>query len=315
MSRLQQSWKQSGWEHIFYDDAKAAKFLQEHFPPQVLEAYHAIQPGAFKADLFRYCVLLIQGGVYADMDVLLESNLEEAIAPDVGFMTPMDEPGIKVDHQACLWNGFMAVAPAHPFVAKTIELVVNNIRNRFTSVDYDDMLCPDPILSASHLWDILFTTGPCILGTATNVVLQRHPQTGFKTGEIDIWGTIPKHDSPLSSLTINNSDKKRQRKQAPLPQPFMVESNDPRLAIPGRSIILRQNKNDMGAHRFTLDERNLVVCSTDMPDYDDRPKKPHYAESGKQTSLYGTTQLYSDFQAANEEIRLVVVGSMNNYTL
>jgi hypothetical protein len=313
MSRLQQSWKQSGWRHVFYDDATAAEFLQEHFPPQVLEAYHAIQPGAFKADLFRYCVLLIQGGVYADMDVLLESNLEHAIAPDVGFMTPMDEPGIKVGQQACLWNGFMAVAPGHPFVAKTIELVVNNIRNRFTSVDYDDMLCPNPILSASHLWDILFTTGPCILGTAMNLVLQRHPQTGFTPGELDIWGT----STTLSKSSSKNKDKsvpKQRQKSASASPPVLVEPDDPRLAIPGRSIILRQNKNDMGAHRFTLVERNLVVCSTDMPDYDDRPKKPHYAESGKQTPLYGTTQLYSDFVSANEEIRVVVVGNPYNYT-
>lgn len=304
MSRLQQSWKQSGWTHKFYDDATAAVFLEENFPPQVLEAYHAIQPGAFKADLFRYCVLLIQGGVYADMDVLLETNLEEAIAPNVGFMTPMDEPGIKVGKQSCLWNGFMAVAPGHPFVAKTIELVVNNIRNRFTSVDYDDMLCPNPILSTAHLFDILFTTGPCILGTAMNLVLQRPAQTGFTPGEIDIWG-MGGDNGGADGLSGSSSD-------AP---PLRVEPKDPRLAIPGRSIILRQNKNDMGAHRFTLEERNIVVCSTDMPDYDDRPKKPHYAESGKQTALYGTAQLYSDFVSANEEIRVVVVGNSANYTL
>ena len=47
--------------------------------------------GAFKADLFRYCVLLIRGGVYADMDVLLQTNLDDAIANDIGFMTPIDE--------------------------------------------------------------------------------------------------------------------------------------------------------------------------------------------------------------------------------
>ncbi|CAB9500272.1 glycosyltransferase [Seminavis robusta] len=301
MSRLMSSWKHSGWQHNFYDDATAAKFLEKHFPSQVLEAYNAIQPGAFKADLFRYCVLLIQGGVYADMDVLLETNLELAIDPDVGFMTPIDEPGIRVKQQSCLWNGFMAVAPGHPFVAKTIEIVVNNIRNRFTSVDYDDMLCPGPILSTSHSFDILFTTGPCILGTAMNMILQRHPQTGFAPGELDIWG----------GSNANEEGQKKQQRQ----RPPMIEPNDPRLAIPGRSIILRQNKQDMGAHRFTLDEKNLIMCSTDMPEYDDRPKKPHYAESGKLTPLYGTTKLYSDTVAANEEIRVVVVGNANNFTL
>jgi mannosyltransferase OCH1-like enzyme len=161
MSRLIESFKQSGWEYTFYDDATAAEFLSQHFPPEVREAYDSILPGAFKADLFRYCVLLIKGGVYADMDVLLETNLNEAIASDVGFMTPIDEPGIHVGHRSCLWNGFLAVAPGHPFLARTIEIVVNNIRNRFTSVDYANMLCPNPVLSVLHSVDTLFTCGPC----------------------------------------------------------------------------------------------------------------------------------------------------------
>jgi hypothetical protein len=231
------------------------------------------------------------------MDTLLEVNLEEAIDPDVGFMTPIDEPGIRVKQQSCLWNGFMAVAPGHPFVAKTIEVVVNNIRNRFTSVDYDDMLCPGPILSTSHSFDLLFPTGPCILGTAINWVLQRHPQTGFAPGELDIWGGGTKENGQTQH------------------QQTLVDPNDPRLAIPGRSIILRQNKHDMGAHRFTLDEKNLIMVSTDMPEYDDRPKKPHYAESGKLTPLYGTSKLYSDTVAANEEIRVIVVADVGNFTL
>jgi len=39
MSRLIESWKQSGWEYRFYDDDAAADFLSTHFPPEVREAY------------------------------------------------------------------------------------------------------------------------------------------------------------------------------------------------------------------------------------------------------------------------------------
>ena len=77
MSRLIESWKRSGWEYRFYSDEAAAEYLSLHFPPEVREAYDSIIPGAFKADLFRYCALLIDGGVYADMDVLLETNLTQ----------------------------------------------------------------------------------------------------------------------------------------------------------------------------------------------------------------------------------------------
>ena len=84
------SWKNSGWDYRFYSDKDARLFLQTHFPPEVLEAFDALIPGAFKADLFRYCVLFICGGVYADIDMLLETNLDSAIDSDVGFMTSID---------------------------------------------------------------------------------------------------------------------------------------------------------------------------------------------------------------------------------
>jgi hypothetical protein len=279
MSRLIESFKQSGWEYTFYDDDTAAKFLSDHFPPEVREAYDSILPGAFKADLFRYCVLLVKGGVYADMDVLLETNLDEAVADDVGFMTPIDQPGSNVGHRSCLWNGFLAVAPGHPFLAKTIELVVNNIRNRFTAVDYDDMLCPNPVLSVSHSVDTLFTCGPCILGAAINTVIGRHMQNEFEIGDVDIWG--------------------KQRETA--------SADDARFLIPGRTIILNQNKQDMGAHRFTWTEHNLMVAATDMPDYDDRPPTVvHYSKTHLKVGVYGLQKLYKDSHRANEEIRVIV---------
>jgi hypothetical protein len=91
MSRLIESFKQSGWNYNFYTDEEAQNFLSTHFPPEVRQAYDALRPGAFKADLFRYCALLIHGGVYADMDIMLEANLDLAVEPDIGFMVPQDE--------------------------------------------------------------------------------------------------------------------------------------------------------------------------------------------------------------------------------
>ncbi len=88
--RLVESFRQSGWEYRFYTDDMAAAFLSTHFPPEVRQAYDDLLPGAFKADLFRYCVLLIHGGLYADVDILLESNLDAVIGPDVGFIVPYD---------------------------------------------------------------------------------------------------------------------------------------------------------------------------------------------------------------------------------
>jgi mannosyltransferase OCH1-like enzyme len=95
-SRLVQSFRLSGWEHRFYTDDESGSFRSTHFPPEVREAYDTLLPGAFKADFFRYCVLLINGGLYADVDILLESNLDISVQPDVGLMTPSDEVSLRL---------------------------------------------------------------------------------------------------------------------------------------------------------------------------------------------------------------------------
>ena len=102
MSRLVESFKRSGWEYRFYSDEDAQNFLSTHFPAEVREAYDDLRPGAFKADLFRYCALLIHGGVYADVDIMLESSLDHSIPNNVGFVVPVDEPGIEAKRPCCV---------------------------------------------------------------------------------------------------------------------------------------------------------------------------------------------------------------------
>ena len=66
----------------------------------------------------------------------------------------------------------------------------------------------------------------------------------------------------------------------------------------------------MGAHRFTLLDRNLVVAATDLPDADDRAnqEKPpeHYSKTHVKAGIYGLDKLYADNVKANEELRFYV---------
>jgi mannosyltransferase OCH1-like enzyme len=116
MSRLVQSFRFSGWEHRFYRDDQSASFLSTHFPPEVREAYDTLLPGAFKADLFRYCVLLIHGGLYADIDVLLESFLDVSVGPDVGFMAAVDEVSLLCLFRYECYAFFAPDSCSHNFV-------------------------------------------------------------------------------------------------------------------------------------------------------------------------------------------------------
>ena len=58
------------YEYCFYDNNDCDIFIKENFDERIYNAYCKIIPGAFKADLWRYCVLYKYGGVYVDIDTL-----------------------------------------------------------------------------------------------------------------------------------------------------------------------------------------------------------------------------------------------------
>jgi hypothetical protein len=199
--------EQKGYEYRFYSDSEAREILQMQFPPEVVMAFDDLEPGAFKADLFRYCILLIHGGVYGDIDILMTSNLDDLIHNDTGFLVPLDKVPFMVENLTlCLWNGFMAASPGHPYLAKAIENIVNAVRNRHNLVDYVHMVaCP---LRTKNMKEMskripLFATGPCMLGLTVNQVLGRHEQTTFVLGEHADGNTDIPGKTVLIDLWIN----------------------------------------------------------------------------------------------------------------
>ncbi len=53
--------------HYLFNDRDCREFIMREYPPDVLNAYDSLLPTAFKADLWRYCVLYKYGGVYLDV--------------------------------------------------------------------------------------------------------------------------------------------------------------------------------------------------------------------------------------------------------
>ena len=51
----------------YYDNDDCYNLIKENFEPDVLWAYETLIPTAYKADLFRYCVLYLYGGIYSDL--------------------------------------------------------------------------------------------------------------------------------------------------------------------------------------------------------------------------------------------------------
>eukprot|EP00035_Acanthoeca_spectabilis_P030174 m.8256 g.8256 ORF g.8256 m.8256 type:complete len:456 (-) comp4041_c0_seq2:149-1516(-) len=165
-SKLPQAWeglaaKEKGGAYKFWDDASADAFLAENFHPEVMAALRALVPGPYKADLFRYCVIYIQGGVYADIDVRpLVRSLSTLLAPGVRLITPKQDGLCRCG----VWQGLVASAPGHPAMLLAILLIVAQTEARLQPDSLALTFCPGPVPPG---WDDdthLYLTGPDLLG-------------------------------------------------------------------------------------------------------------------------------------------------------
>lgn len=117
------------FNHFLFDDNDCRNFIKTHFKPEVLNAYDALIPGAYKADLWRYCVLFIAGGVYIDIKFKMTNKFKLIrIIKNEHFVLDADKRG--------LYNAFMICRPGNEFLFKAIDMIVQNVKLNFYGSSY-----------------------------------------------------------------------------------------------------------------------------------------------------------------------------------
>lgn len=128
--------KNPDYAYEFYDDARIDDFLEKEFGKETLALYKKINIGAAKADFFRYAVLYKKGGVYVDIDSGINGSLNNFIKPeDVAIITREGNPELFAQ-----WA--LIYSPGHPFLQKTIAMVLDNIRENKYPHDVHRMTGP-----------------------------------------------------------------------------------------------------------------------------------------------------------------------------
>jgi len=117
------------FKHYLFDDDDCRDFIAEHFDEKVLYSFDALLPGAYKADLWRYCVLYIRGGIYLDIKYECYHNFK--------LNTLLDKPHYVLDRKeyaapgsVLVYNGFIVSPAKNPVLKMCIEQIVQNVANR-----------------------------------------------------------------------------------------------------------------------------------------------------------------------------------------
>ncbi|WP_415327697.1 glycosyltransferase family 32 protein [Chryseobacterium sp. MMS23-Vi53] len=143
------------YRYYFYDDNDIQKFITEEFPPEYIENYNKLTIGAAKADFFRYAILYKKGGIYLDIDSAMTRPLRSLIKEkDSAVISVERHPGLYVQWALIFEKG-------HPFLKKTLELMLDNIKtHRYPN-------------------NIHATTGPTVFSKGIREALQENPNIPY----------------------------------------------------------------------------------------------------------------------------------------
>lgn len=125
------------YKNHFFTNEECEDLIRENFSERVYNAYMSINPnyGACRADLFRYLIIYLRGGIYLDIKSVITSNIDNILE---------DNPDKMLVHhpvQIRYLNAFSSVFPpwgeynqwsivspkGHPILRKIIEKIVYNI--------------------------------------------------------------------------------------------------------------------------------------------------------------------------------------------
>jgi mannosyltransferase OCH1-like enzyme len=113
------------FEYYLYNEEMCRQFLKDNFENDVVIAYDSLIPFAYKADLWRYCILFKYGGIYLDIKYQCENdfNLNKLIQFSCHW--------VKEDNPDVIYNGLLCCKPNDQRLWKCIQKIIQNVKERY----------------------------------------------------------------------------------------------------------------------------------------------------------------------------------------
>ena len=115
------------FRYYLFDDNDCQKFIKDNFSEEILNAYNNLIPGAYKADLWRYCILYKMGGIYIDIKY----------KPINGFklynLLEKEHWVLDIDNKN-IYNAIMVCKPGNQILLNAINKIVENVKNKYYGI-------------------------------------------------------------------------------------------------------------------------------------------------------------------------------------
>lgn len=107
-----------------YDEDNCREFIKNNFDSEVLNAYNSLIPCSYKSDLWRFCVLYINGGVYMDIKYKCINNFKLIALTEKEYF-------VKDRPVNATYTALIVVKPQNPIMLKCINKIVSNVNQKY----------------------------------------------------------------------------------------------------------------------------------------------------------------------------------------
>lgn len=113
------------FKYYLYDDNMCRNFISDYFHKDVVYAFNKLKPGAYKSDLWRYCVLFIHGGIYLDIKYHCTNNFKLIQLTDKEYLV-RDR---FWDNRLGIYQALIVSLPGNTILKKCIHQIVQYVKD------------------------------------------------------------------------------------------------------------------------------------------------------------------------------------------
>ena len=112
------------FNYELFDDVDCRNFIKDNFDENVLNAFDSLIPGAYKADLWRYCILYKNGGIYLDIKYIPVNGFK--------FINLLEKEHWVLDaDNNGIYNAVMVCKAGNQILWQAINQIVEHVKNKY----------------------------------------------------------------------------------------------------------------------------------------------------------------------------------------
>lgn len=114
------------FNYYLYNEQTAREFIRLNFKKRILDAFDKVIPQSFKADIFRYCVIYVLGGIYLDVKYICNNFKLINLTNREHFC--IDKP-IKA-----VYTAILICKPKNKVIRQVLKQSIRNIENNYYGI-------------------------------------------------------------------------------------------------------------------------------------------------------------------------------------